>query len=302
MIIINDKPGQLCNQLWSYIPLIARALKYKVTFLSLYFEDNYHHFENLNCNKQIKFGFFGNDFLDIYFRKIMLNSAKRLSPKLLNKFGIYVDPKNWRNEKWEEELLRNNSAKILSGTGYRRDDIALLEEFHEEIRRIFRPKDRDSNKVNEIMNLQKFKYDIIIGVHMRRGDYKEFLNGVYYFNDETYANYMLSLKNQFKEQHKTVGFLVCSNEQLNLHHFNSLPIFQIENSSSIQDLFALSICDLIIGPPSTFSMWASYYGRVPLRFLKYKNENIKVAEFSRIVAQDIFLNGTILTHASVETN
>jgi hypothetical protein len=29
-------------------------------------------------------------------------------------------------------------------------------------------------------------------------------------------------------------------------------------------MYVLAACDLILGPPSTFSIWASYYGQVPL--------------------------------------
>ena len=33
---------------------------------------------------------------------------------------------------------------------------------------------------------------------------------------------------------------------------------------AVEDLYALAGCDLLIGPPSTFTQWASFYGKVPL--------------------------------------
>lgn len=32
----------------------------------------------------------------------------------------------------------------------------------------------------------------------------------------------------------------------------------------IEDMYSLAECDYIIGPPSTYTMWASFYGEVPL--------------------------------------
>jgi hypothetical protein len=40
----------------------------------------------------------------------------------------------------------------------------------------------------------------------------------------------------------------------------------------IEDLYALASCDYIIGPPSTFSQWASFYGNVPRYMVNYKAE------------------------------
>ncbi len=43
---------------------------------------------------------------------------------------------------------------------------------------------------------------------------------------------------------------------------------------------------------------ASYYGQVPLRFLKYRDENIALSEFSIIIAQDKFESGNVFEHVS----
>jgi hypothetical protein len=32
----------------------------------------------------------------------------------------------------------------------------------------------------------------------------------------------------------------------------------------VEDLYSFTHCDYLIGPPSTFTSWASFYGRVPL--------------------------------------
>jgi hypothetical protein len=36
----------------------------------------------------------------------------------------------------------------------------------------------------------------------------------------------------------------------------------------IEDLYSLAQCDFLAGPPSTFTLWASFYGKVPLYMAK----------------------------------
>jgi hypothetical protein len=44
-------------------------------------------------------------------------------------------------------------------------------------------------------------------------------------------------------------------------------------------MYALASCDYIVGPPSTFSLWASFYGQVPLCFLQKPDEFLALANF-----------------------
>jgi len=58
----------------------------------------------------------------------------------------------------------------------------------------------------------------------------------------------------------------------------------------------LSKCDYLLGPPSTFSMWASFIGDVPLRLIKGAEENIQMDQFSPILYQNVFRNGERFFH------
>ena len=68
-------------------------------------------------------------------------------------------------------------------------------------------------------------------------------------------------------------------------------MFMIEKSDGITDLYALSRCDLIIGSPSSYSQWASFYGDVPLCLILRDKMNIIIDSFSKVVALDLFENG-----------
>lgn len=298
--MVNDKPGQLCNQLWANAPLIARALKYNRKYLNLYFNENRNYFENLNCYRNIRFNYFKSPFLDVYLRKILLKLARTAPGWLLKTLRIHADKINWKKEPWEDSALHTKQGIFIMGGGFRRNSRILLEQYHAEIKNIFQPKEYFTSSITELFNTMREHHDVIIGVHIRRGDYKAFLGGVYYFNDKIYLNYLKSLKEQFVNLGQNPVFLLSSNEELNLEFFSELDIFQLEQPSAIEDVYALSCCDFIIGPPSTFSMWSSYIGKVPLRFIKYKNENIQLSDFSRIVEQDVFENNTILEHVAFD--
>jgi hypothetical protein len=60
-----------------------------------------------------------------------------------------------------------------------------------------------------------------------------------------------------------VRFLLVSNQTVNAKNYDGLDI-GFGPGDPAGDLFALASCDYIIGPPSTFTMWASFFGNVPL--------------------------------------
>ena len=95
---------------------------------------------------------------------------------------------------------------------------------------------------------------------------------------------------------KEVAFHICSDEKIDMADFSGFDCYQIPLSLDIEDLYALSLCDYIIGPPSTFSMWASFYGNVPLRIVTKDESKISLDQFKSILAVDTFVDGTRFLH------
>lgn len=58
-------------------------------------------------------------------------------------------------------------------------------------------------------------------------------------------------------------FLLCSNEPQDAEAFAGFPV-TFGTGELVEDLYALAGCDFLLGPPSTFTIWASFYGTVPL--------------------------------------
>jgi hypothetical protein len=102
--------------------------------------------------------------------------------------------------------------------------------------------------------------DIVVGVHIRRGDYVNFRGGLFYYELGVYLEFMSKVRRLLRN--KEVGFLICSNEPVASATFSNFNA-HLGPNDLIEDMYSLARCDYLIGPPSTYTMWASYYGGVP---------------------------------------
>ena len=143
---------------------------------------------------------------------------------------------------------------------------------------------------NLVSDLRK-NNDILVGVHIRRGDYATWKEGRFFYELKDYHQFMLRIKELYRE--KRVSFFISSNESFSLEIFEDCDCkrFTKESSDAILDLYTLSLCDRIIGPFSSYSRWASFIGEVPLCFLETKEQQFTENSFSRIIDFFHFENG-----------
>ena len=73
-------------------------------------------------------------------------------------------------------------------------------------------------------------------------------------------------------------FLLFSNESLQEENFKDIPII-IMSGNAGEDLYAMSRCDYVMGPPSSFSRCAAYMGRTKRLVLLNKNERYSFSDF-----------------------
>ena len=148
------------------------------------------------------------------------------------------------------------------------------------IQELFSPSVKIREEVSGVINKYRIKSNIIIGVHIRYGDYRTWLDGKYYYPPKQYHSLMLQIQNLFKDD--SVVFFVASNEKIDLSEFSGCDCFSLPNGTSTKDLYGLSICDFLIGPPSTFSGWASYHGNVPVYFIEDPLKEVELSSFKYI--------------------
>ena len=272
MLIYVKHYGQLCNRLWALIPVIAYVLHKKRHLCVCFAPKSY-----LNCFP-------------------MLKKCKYLH-FILSRDGSFYKSIEWRlalySEKYNLEikgdfatLKRIGLFSFVDGWQHS-EDISFVREQKERIVELFKPTAIVANTVSE-----SFKgFDgITIGVHVRRGDYKGYLGGKYYYSDDVYNRIINKIRQLFAPGNQKVRFLICSNETFKVPQENN-DVFTIQGADGITDLYALSKCDYIIGPPSSYSQWASFIGDVPLCLLLNETMDISMDSFSRIVLFNTFENG-----------
>ncbi|NVO32575.1 O-fucosyltransferase family protein [Hymenobacter lapidiphilus] len=151
------------------------------------------------------------------------------------------------------------------------------------IRRLFEPVPVHSQAVAARIATCRRTAEVLVGVHIRRGDYATFADGQYYYDNPQYAHLMRQLLSQWSSSTR-VEFLLCSDETLDLSAFEGLRV-HCASGHFVEDLYALAACDYVLGPPSSFSMWSSFYGQTPLCHIHTPNQAINLADFAVFLDQ-----------------
>ncbi len=168
---------------------------------------------------------------------------------------------------------------IIEGWGVRYYDLFI--KYKQEILELFSFKPEICNKVNSLLAETSDSSTIKIGVHIRRGDYQTFFNGIYYFYDYAFLHYIKRIIALCPGKKHTV--YICGNDpDLNHQYFikelhDAKIIFP--NGNAGEDLCMLSECDYIIGPPSSFSLVAIMYGKARLHWMTNDHGNITLNDF-----------------------
>ena len=168
-------------------------------------------------------------------------------------------------------------ARLLAVKGWKFRDDTNLVRHHEVIARYFQPIASVRKPVESLLSEARALGDEVIGVHIRQGDYRDWKNGIHYFETEQYAHWMREVSQL--DGCRNPVFLVCASDSVDDACFRGLKAV-MGPGSVIGDLHALSLCDRIMGPPSTFSTWASFHGRKPLCMLQHHRQHISVSDFA----------------------
>jgi hypothetical protein len=175
-----------------------------------------------------------------------------------------------------ESLLLRSRLVVAKGWKFRAHE--ALRTRRGRIVELFTPEVAIQCRVAENIAQARAGVDLLVGLHVRRGDYANWLGGKFYYGFETYADWIKQAEALWPE--KKVGFLICSNE--NVDDLLSLPSVHASSGPGepVTDLYALAACDFLIGPPSTFTLWASYYGGAPLHMLLKGSQQLHMAGFA----------------------
>jgi len=204
----------------------------------------------------------------------------------------------WNNYKGLTWKVTHNKTwdRIFSFLGFKKgwntmDDTRYLAQTKKELQHTFRPREEIMLKAEAMLAHIRQQADLVVGVHIRHGDYKTFFDGRYYYSLEEFHQFMLRIQALYN--HQRVAFFISSNEDFDVNIFKGCQCCRHGKmpSGDILDLYTLSLCDRILGPWSTYSRWASFIGEVPLCFIEHKDQQFSDEDFSVVTDFYHFANG-----------
>jgi len=130
---------------------------------------------------------------------------------------------------------------------------------------------------------------MLLGVHIRHNDFKDFYEGKYFVPLEKYREAIAQFKKLVSDSQQ-VSVVLCSDDQTVLSHFQANnPEYILPMGNIAQDMYALSQCDYLISPKATtMSSWASYFGDVPILQIDSATHRFSIRDFRRVTRLEPF--------------
>tara|TARA_B100001248_G_scaffold262589_1_gene259785 strand:+ start:86009 stop:86917 length:909 start_codon:yes stop_codon:yes gene_type:complete len=285
-LLVSHKFGRLGNRLVFYGHVIAFACEYGLSAANVAFRGYSKGFLHASEDALFRFpprrSFFPRSLVSPLGRLVerLCDSSNRmvLFLKRCLKFthlsvGVTAPTRVW-DESFSHDV-KDYRITALSGWLFRCPE--LFKKHQKTIRAFFKIHPKFEKPALERIDAFNPDKKILVGVHIRRGDYKEWADGRYYYSMETYRKWMDQVARHFGED--SVSFVICSSEPIDSNYFSGLRILA-GGDSLYGDLVLMSACNYLFGPPSTFSEFSSFYGEVPLCWMRSEDENVNLAKFS----------------------
>lgn len=290
MLVVFYNSGQLGNRLFYFSHFIAFAELKKTRVLCLFFNEYSKHFKGTVDNIcgcypkpffSMRSNFVRKGISFVLWKLFSFSKKYKINNRILS---IYKPPNDGAME-----TVNYSVADFANDPNYKKAlftfydgnyhwyDNTDLSKYEKPIKDLFETHEELNQKVDSFIEKERVEMDLLVGIHIRRGDYKEFAGGKYYFTNKKYLAMMNDFCANFRD--KSIKFLICSNEKIDA---NDYPLLNctFSEGSYMEDLMVLSKCDYLIGPPSTFSDWASFYGRVPIFHLYDQEAQLSMEEFA----------------------
>ncbi len=275
-LILAYKPGQLSNRLLQFATFIAFSERTGVRVVNLAFDEYAPKFEatqaDLFCRYPAKRSWLpGRRRL-----RTVLYWLAYFSARLLLRFRLVGRRVKVVSLGWQDTVLLDDDflsaikdSWLVFVQGWRiyvPPAVPLewcgppggIDAHREAIRRQLTPRTGYLRRVDELVARARRDSDRLVGVHIRQGDFRTDKNrGRYYYETARYVEKMREVLELYPRER--LSFLVCSDQPQRSELFSDLRC-TFGGQDAVVDLFALADCDVILGPPSSFSLWAAFYG------------------------------------------
>jgi hypothetical protein len=173
------------------------------------------------------------------------------------------------------QQMRGNKKIFMGGWMFRA--ISSFDKYAGEFRKLFTPKQQYLDNIHKLITAARNDHDILVGVHIRHGDYKDHFGGIYYYELPQYKQKMRETLELFPG--KRVCFLVCSTSTFTHTDFEGFDVI-FGTGEQLEDMYSFAFCDYTIGPPSTFTGWASFWGQKPVHHISDLSKPVRLENFS----------------------
>lgn len=268
MIFARDK-SQMCNNLLQFAHVYAWAREHNRDVMSMRFSYKYPFFR-ISKSKYASFPM---------YLMAKWGAALKILPTASFKHA------DCDTAALERKMLAHKHI-VVSGWNVRFYDLFL--KYRQEICQLFEINAKHTVPVKEKMSKAEVGAvePLRLGLHIRRGDYAEWKNGIYFYDDETYAAYVRQFASLFPKRDIHV-YIATNDNTVSEERFQRMVDVSCKQTrvhffsgTGIEDLFMLSECDYIIGPPSTYSLVAAMYKNLPLcRMDTVEAENMQKTDF-----------------------
>lgn len=302
VLIFTDGGGRLANQLTNYGHLYAfyKHHNNKIVLINIPFAPYSHLFEGTVTNRA---GYFPRNHRYFPSLKFLLKNTgtfvHRRLIRILHLAGCFLP--QWQSiifpnkkavkkrivgktidhldldEALSSQIFTSKSVTILGGWPLR--NWKLFAKYHEQIRKHFTVIAKYKKPSDTYIQKLRNKHEKLIGVFMRKTDYKIWHDGKYFFSNQQYCEWMKQIQEIYSNEN--TAFVIASDQKQNILDYKGIPVYFSTGIKGgrghfVQSLYELSQCDWIITPPSTFSIWAAFLGDIPVLPLCEKKQNINL--------------------------
>jgi hypothetical protein len=288
MIVIAHKTGQLGNRLFLFGHMIAAAIEARTTVLYPGFADYAHLFDRPSR------GLFPSypdrqrshwpDAANQVAYWVGLNALRLAKRRMLP--GVPWFETKWNVDKMvdigKDDFLSLASGRIVLCGGFFYRSERLLQKHADLVREYFRPAPQWLDRLSQLTKQIRSGADHVVGVHVRRTDNSHFKGGIYWYGPDVYLAYMHRMRRLLPGRCR---FMVTSDEPIDVSTYDGFDVVTAPGNILL-DLHALCSCDFIVGPPSTYSGWASFSAQKPVHFIP----TAKVADAEKLQLTDFALD------------
>lgn len=283
MIVVANHNGQTGNRIVLFLHSLATALETKQSLVFLFGSDIRKTCRILNRNSGIRVWCL--DFSAFRLWRFGLFVVRKLSGR--QPFSSQSRRRFLQSLPVRLAQIANKPRRLHFVSFWDFKNNAALVAHRDEILDMVAIDPRHFLKPDKFLVEAKRRATTLVGVHIRRGDYRSFHGGKFMFDLADWARFMNSFLDEEPDQ--AVCFVISSDESISVAELRSSGFkgcaMQMADGNPCEDMALLSRCDFIMGVPSTFSWCAAFLGNRPLLVLRDRSATCKRSCF-RLVCGD----------------